>query len=125
MEVIRMAKQCSETQLAFFIRELEFPESEYQEFKIGLRGAEDDFTFVDIQVDFTNDQSHETRIVIFNELKPMTVYEVTGKVLYKNEWQIASGGCKYITQPNYNTPFPPNGLHMGGVIINDNSTPNK
>ena len=118
MEVTRMASLCSETQLAFFIRELEFPESEYQEFKIGLRGAEDNFTFVDIQVDFTNDQSHETRLVIFNNLEPMTVYEVTGEVLINNEWQTALGGCNYITQPNQNNiPLPPNGLHMGGSLF--------
>ena len=116
MEVIRMASLCSETQLAFFIRELKLEEKEYEGFQIGLRGEEDNYTFIDIQV--ANSQHHETRIVIFNNLQPMTVYEVIGQVLYNNEWFDTLGTCKYITSPNNNDiPLPLDGKHNGGVIV--------
>jgi len=116
MEVIRVASLCSETQLAFFIRELKLEEKEYEGFQIGLRGKEEDYTFIDIQV--SNSDYHETRIVIFNNLEPFTVYEVIGQVLYNNEWFDTFGRCKYITSPNNNdVPLPHDGKHNGGAIV--------
>ena len=118
MEVIRMASLCSETQLAFFIRELKLEEKEYQGFQIGLRGEEEDYTFIDIQV--SNSDYHETRIVIFNNLQPFTVYEVIGQVLYNNEWFDTFGRCKYITTSNNNdVPLPHDGKHNGGAIVEE------
>jgi len=127
MEVIRKASMCSETQLAFSIRELKLEEKEYEGFQIGLRGEEDDFTFIDIQV--ADSQLHDTRIVVFNNLKPFTVYEVIGQVLYNDEWFDTLGTCKYLTYPNNNDlPFPINGKHSTGVSVNGgdllNASPN-
>jgi hypothetical protein len=92
------------TQLALKIVDLEYPEKEYQEIKIGIKNKKL------INIPILKSNKSKSDVIIIDNLTPETVYEIVAKVKYNDEWQDVQQ-CAFITQvkrPNYygnNKPF--------------------
>ena len=101
------------TQLAFKFVDLEYPEKEYQEFKIGIKGQGP------IVVPSLGLESYESGVIILDGLIPETVYEVVGQAKCQEVWSDVRGSA-FITQvkpPNFFGDSKPVDRFRGGVVV--------
>ena len=109
-------KNTTNNQLEVYIRELDYPQKEYEGFRVRLKGSAE-WVYIPVE----NNNNKETSSIIFDNLQELKRYKISGQVNFNGNW-INLQDATFVMQ-KYIPELPKIQKHKGsGVFVEERNS---